>query len=451
MKKITILSCLVMLMSLCACGSKPQPTPTAAPTAVPTEVPAEVPAEVPTEVPAENAASEETPKEETAANAEGAAEATPDTYDPESFGSIYAYYDARGENIFGSYAFLQLDTEGKTTWTAPMAGIQEFKVPETFLNAKGGIRAGGGQELFFGYGIVTMDVVYIPFTETEYNDLIGRIGKFVEEHEDLTDEDLKTYANITQEYHDNIVTLFQVMGVPNNASLEELKTTLTEISEKNDIPAEDIEEFFGHEFILAGSADDYNFYMIRFDREDNKFTESQAEYKEEYNALYDAFESYVPNFTFMRPLGLMQMVSEGTGLNFETKDLNGNTVIGSELFASHKATMLNIWETTCSACMSEMPELNKMAEEFEAKGGQLVGLVYDAADDELIAEAKDISVDLKLNFVNLIPTQEMKELLKVQAFPTTYFFNEKGEIVGDAVMGASPGAYTKRMNDLLGE
>ena len=113
--------------------------------------------------------------------------------------------------------------------------------------------------------------------------------------------------------------------------------------------------------------------------------------------------------------------------------------------------MLNIWETTCSACMSEMPELKKMAVEFEEKGGQIVGLVYDATDDDLIAEAKEIAEDLGLNFVNLIPTEEMKEFFKAQAFPTTYFFNEKGEVAGDMVLGAAPAVYASRMNEMLGE
>ena len=153
----------------------------------------------------------------------------------------------------------------------------------------------------------------------------------------------------------------------------------------------------------------------------------------------------------MRPLGLTQLISEGTGLTFETKDLNDNIVSGSELFAGHKATMLNIWETTCSACMSEMPKLKELAEEFEASGGQIVGLVYDATDDDLIADAKEINADLGLNFVNLLPTQEMKDFFNVQAFPTTYFFNEKGEVVGEPVMGASPNFYAARMNEMLGK
>ena len=68
---------------------------------------------------------------------------------------------------------------------------------------------------------------------------------------------------------------------------------------------------------------------------------------------------------------------------------------------------------------------------------------------KLILEAKDIADDLGLNFVNLFPTQEMKDFFKTQAFPTTYFFNEKGEVVGDPIMGVVVGGYVTRMNEML--
>ena len=136
MKRLFVLVCFVMVMSLCACGTKPQPTPTAAPTAAPTE------------------ALEETGAEE-------------ETFNPDNPGSVLDYYEAHGTEIFGSYAFMQLDTEGKKTWTAPLAGIQEFKVPEAFLNAKGGVRASGGKELFPGTGIVSFNIVYLPFAEAD--------------------------------------------------------------------------------------------------------------------------------------------------------------------------------------------------------------------------------------------------------------------------------------------
>ena len=105
MKRLVILVYIMIVLSLCACGAKPPPTPTAEPTAAPTEAPTETPAE-----------------------AEPEEESVPDTFDPSNPGSVLNYYGARGSEMYGSYTFVQLDTEGKKTWTAPLAGIQEFKV-----------------------------------------------------------------------------------------------------------------------------------------------------------------------------------------------------------------------------------------------------------------------------------------------------------------------------------
>ena len=424
MKRLYILVSVMVVLSLCACSAKTQPTPTAAPTAAPTEAPA---AETPAEAEPEEKA-----------------------MDPNNPVSVLNYYAARGSEMYGSYAFMQLDTEGKKTWTAPLAGIQEFKVPDAFLNAKGGVRASGGKELFYGTGIVSLDVAYLPFTEAEYDAYIDWIGEFIKAHEDPTDEDKIEYAKKVDEYNSNAYHLFSVLGIDNNGTAEDLKTALEQNFRKQGAPDNKLREYLNKiEIFEAGGAENYKFYLIRYERKSADFKETQADYREEYDALFDAVESYAANFTFMRPLALAQLVAEGTGLTFETKDLNDNTVIGSELFASHKATMLNIWSTTCSACMSEMPDIKKMAEEFEAKGGQVVGLVYDAMDEDLIAEAKEIGADLGLNFVNLLPTQEMRDFFKVQAFPTTYFFNEKGEVAGDPFIGVGPDICAARLNEML--
>ena len=442
MKKTFGIIIILLLLSLCACGPKTQPAPTEAPTAVPTEVPTEVPAETAPETNTETDAGPAAEPEE---------KAVPDSYDPSDPDSVLRYYDARGEEMYGSYAFQQLDTEGKTVWTAPLAGIKEFKVPEAFLNAKGNIRAGGGEELYLGTGLVNLDVVYLPYQKADFTAFLKKIAEY-SKIQDPTDEDIQNYVEMVQEYNNNAYHLFAIMGIGNNGTLEDLKALLKEHFLRNDLTEEAIDQLFeASEFIEAGSAEDYNFYMIKRGYGSAFFEESQEEYREEFDALYDAAESYTANFTFMRPLALAQMVAEGTGLKFETKDLKDNPVNSGDLFSSHKVTMLNIWETTCSSCMTEMPELKKMAKEFEANGGQLVGLVYDAMEDDLIREAKEIADDLDLNFVNLLPTQEMKDFFKAQAFPTTYFFNEKGEVIGNPVVGANTDEYTAIMNELLGK
>ena len=173
------------------------------------------------------------------------------------------------------------------------------------------------------------------------------------------------------------------------------------------------------------------------------------QYKAEYENLYSSRDQIVPNFTFSRPIGIQELVAEGTGLSFETLDVHGNPVKSPEIFSGHKATMMNIWATTCTACISEMPELMRLNKEFEEKGGQIVGLVFDAAEDDLIAEAKEIAAELEIDFLTLLPNDYLRKTFDAMSYPTTYFLNEKGEIMGDPLMGAKISAYQQRMAEYL--
>lgn len=65
--------------------------------------------------------------------------------------------------------------------------------------------------------------------------------------------------------------------------------------------------------------------------------------------------------------------AEGADVAFETTDLDGNPVNSAQLFSQNKITMINIWATTCGPCIEEMPELEKMNQEFQKKGGAIVG------------------------------------------------------------------------------
>ena len=39
--------------------------------------------------------------------------------------------------------------------------------------------------------------------------------------------------------------------------------------------------------------------------------------------------------------------------------------------------------------------------------------------------------------VMMLPTNEIKELFKVQAFPCTYFVNDRGEVLGEPIFGVA--------------
>ena len=351
------------------------------------------------------------------------------------------------EIMFESESYITLDTKGKKIWRAPFAGIAEFKVPDEWINAKGGIRAINGTELEEGKGIVELGVNYIVSDEPAYHQLTKLINEAWDGENDYDPDELY------DKWGSLLTNLFTIYGISENRDEAGLKTALKDLYVEMGYDAETAQAVIDQmSLIKLGSAEDFNFFLSQNSDEDRSALENADEdYIKEFEAFSSDPGKYAPNFTFARPMGLTEIVEAGTGISFKTKDIEGNEVDTADLFGSHKVTMVNIWSTTCGFCIGELPELIKMNKDFEAKGAQIVGLVYDATDDYTTEEAKDIVDDLGVDYTTLMPTDEIKELFKVQAFPCTYFVNEKGEILGEPIFGAALSEFPAMVDKYLAE
>ncbi len=129
--------------------------------------------------------------------------------------------------------------------------------------------------------------------------------------------------------------------------------------------------------------------------------------------------------------------------DFTAEDLDGNPV-DEAIFADYDLTMINLWGTFCGPCIQEMPELGEIAEEYEEKGFQIVGICTDAVDGDgqaltdTVASAKEIIEETGADYLHILPTGEIfTDLLpRVSAVPTTIFVDREGKQVGLADMGA---------------
>ena len=437
MKKCILLT-MILILVLCACGSNQKAVPTAEPTAGSTAVSTEVPAAAHAEAAEANAGEEKL------------------TAHDEIFNTL-TELEKIGERMQTSKAYIVLDTAGKSVWKVPLAGL-EFRVPDFIKDAHGGIRAMNGSESISGTGIVSLDVVYFSMTESEYYDLVKKLADYADDTEDI-DETFglsKRYMETSQAINRHRHPLFSIMGIGNNRGPEEIlaaekkEKMQTGLWSEDELDAEQKNKTFSK----IGSFEDYNFFFVQEPVDEQELASAAADgdvYKTEYETLFNAKDQIVPNFTFSRPVGIQDLVAEGTGLSFETLDIHDNPVKSEDIFRGHKVTMLNIWATTCTACISEMPKLMQMNKEFEEKGGQIVGLVFDAAEEDLITEAKEIAAELDIDFLTLLPNDYLRKTFDAISYPTTYFVNEKGEIMGEPLMGAKISAYQERMAEYLGE
>ena len=147
------------------------------------------------------------------------------------------------------------------------------------------------------------------------------------------------------------------------------------------------------------------------------------------------------------------VVTVGSTLSFEAKDLNGKAVSSKDLFAENTVTMLNVWGTFCGPCIGEMPELEKISQEDADRGAAIIGLVCDVTeeDDSCLQDAFDLIKDTGVTYTNLYWNDSMESQMAVEAIPTTVFVDKEGTVLGEAIVGADPDAYRAALDKFLGE
>lgn len=354
-------------------------------------------------------------------------------------------------SVYNSYVFEKSDKNNKV-WTVPFAGIKLFKLPSEMAKAKGTIAASGGSESIPGSGLVTADVVYLALTDIEYMQLVTNLSALsVYARTDAAA--LQKYQQFASAYSSASAPLFSVYGMKGNASADDLKSFIKDVY----VTYGGLDESLAAivvgmmSFYPAGTSGDYSFYLVQSGMMDEeKFAEGKKpEFFEEYKSLFGNIEKYPSSFTFQRPLGLTEVNLNDNGISFETTDLNGDPVKSGELFAPYKVTMVNIWSTTCSVCLTEIPVLQEMNNQYHAEGAQIVGLLYDADNPDALKEAKNFLSEYGIDYINLAANDKLKDIFPTQSFPMTYYFDSEGRMVGDPVIGADLKKYEEKLKENL--
>lgn len=132
-------------------------------------------------------------------------------------------------------------------------------------------------------------------------------------------------------------------------------------------------------------------------------------------------------------------------------ETTGGETIDSGIFKDSKITMINVWATSCSACIKEMPDLQALYEEYRDQDVNIIGVVKDATDAERVRLAQKIIRDSGVTFDNILPSDSLNSgLLKnIRAYPTTVFVDSNGNIVGRTIIGASVANYEREIKNLL--
>lgn len=129
--------------------------------------------------------------------------------------------------------------------------------------------------------------------------------------------------------------------------------------------------------------------------------------------------------------------------SFTAYDLEGNEV-SQDIFKDYDLTMINIWATFCGPCISEMPELGRLNQEYLEKGVQVVGIVMDVLDskgeisEEQVSLAKEIVEKTGADYLHMLPSDDLIriKLKDVTGVPETVFVDREGKLAGTSYIGA---------------
>ncbi len=130
--------------------------------------------------------------------------------------------------------------------------------------------------------------------------------------------------------------------------------------------------------------------------------------------------------------------------DFQTNDMDGNAVT-KDIFSEYDMTLVNVFTTQAEPCLLEIKELEELYtyQKSEQQSFHIVGIVYDAwqnQKEQAEELAKQIQKEYNVTYDMILPDDVLMDgcLKNISAFPTTFFVDRQGNIIGEYYLGARP-------------
>ena len=140
-------------------------------------------------------------------------------------------------------------------------------------------------------------------------------------------------------------------------------------------------------------------------------------------------------------------------LTFTAPTIDG-AEITSDILSESKLTMINVWATYCNPCLSEMPDLGQIAASYDKADFQLIGIVSDVSDassEKDVQNAKNLIDKTQANYPHLLLNESLYMNLVggVDSVPTTFFVNNKSEVLGYVIGARNKESWEAIIDELL--
>lgn len=204
-----------------------------------------------------------------------------------------------------------------------------------------------------------------------------------------------------------------------------------------------------------GTAKDYTYYVCKIDYDKYIKEFDGAEMPEEAVKELKTFmvdtdlKTFADRITLEGPMDDIS-VDNGSVINFEVTDFDGNTMNLTDLCADHKVTMINVWGTWCKWCVAELPDLEELNKEFEAQGCQIVGLCEDGWKEGKADKATQQLKDAGVTYINVIAPESYHDYISISGYPTSFFVDSKGNVLTKKpVVGSDLEGYKAALQEAL--
>lgn len=300
------------------------------------------------------------------------------------------------------------------------AGIALY-IPDSYMETKGYLYPSVGEELGYNTGWYYLDMDYYAMTEDEYDAILDK--------DDFTDADQAMLFS-------NMANIFSMYTLASGANLEAMAAYLAQQGFPIDLSC------------ISKIGEDAGFTYYLYMNPNQNISAFRPEFADEFRALQARVQEIAEGAERFAPVNPYAEL-EGKKLSFNTTDINGNPIFSEELFGQHEITMLNVWASWCGPCAGELPELEAINGRLAAKNCAVVGLLYDGDDPAAVETAKGILQEKGVTYTIILPPDNVDEILDMHAFPTTFFVDKNGTLVGKPVEGAAVDAYEGAVDGLL--
>ena len=131
--------------------------------------------------------------------------------------------------------------------------------------------------------------------------------------------------------------------------------------------------------------------------------------------------------------------------NFSLKSSNGSLVELAKL--KGKVVVVNFWATWCGPCRSEIPGFLEVYKQYKPKGLEIVGVSLDRGGWN---EVRPFVEKYRITYPVVVGDGDLADAYGgIEAIPTTFLVDRKGNIVNKHLGYLNKAAFEKMVKDLL--